>query len=145
MGHLYWVFTMVDGEETRYRDLDEEELCLAAGMGSVVTLLESFRFGPVPENSGSKLRELAAELERLVGGRDQDAGARMKPEGRPVGRPRKYDEQVLELANTAYEENLAGDHKNDSKGAWARVAELYLFPSGDAARKQVESWKQGRK
>jgi len=64
MGRLHGIFSMVDaGEETRYRDLDEEELRLAALMGSVVGLLESFRFGHVPDDCGSKLRELADELE----------------------------------------------------------------------------------
>lgn len=109
MGRLHGIFSMVDaGEETRYRDLDEEELRLAALMGSVVGLLESFRFGPVPDDCGSKLRELADELEARFGRLCESEtpvrdGAR--PEGLDAGEPqsrglrRKYPATFKKEAN----------------------------------------------
>lgn len=58
------------------------------------------------------------------------------------GRKAKYTEQTLQLADQAYDAQLA--ELNDSKAAWAKVAELYGFPSGEATRKAVYRWKRGQ-
>ena len=54
---------------------------------------------------------------------------------KPRGRNPKYLQEKLKLALKSYNELIG---KMDSKAAWNKVAEMYDFPSGEAARKPCE-------
>jgi hypothetical protein len=95
--------------------------------------------------SGQRLSESGAIRRRRVLEDAISLRPAMDRGRRRTGRPPKYTEQGLELASKAYDSQIAGDYKTDSKGAWNKVAELHGFPSGDAARKTVETWKKGKK
>jgi len=61
---------------------------------------------------------------------------------RPPGRKPKYSEQVLKLAEKMY--HAQREKLNDTRAAWSVVADMYDFPSGEAARTRVTRWKRGR-
>jgi len=58
------------------------------------------------------------------------------------GRPRKYSDEKLNLALEQFEKEMLKN--KDATAAWNEVASTYGFPTGEAARKRCEEYRQRR-
>lgn len=58
------------------------------------------------------------------------------------GRPRKYSDEILNLALRQFEDEIISS--KDTMATWNKVALTHGFPTGEAARKRCEEYRQRR-